>query len=86
MIDLTLAKNALLQAEEILGELDGLDLDDGDAVYSQPRSELREARAQTSKDMLLLVDKLTLSALLVKDAYWVFKGEGSVFDEEPDNA
>jgi hypothetical protein len=87
MIDLTTARQVLLKTEELFEDLDGLDLSDEAAVLEQgrttpKRANLRQERAQASKDLLLLVDRFELLAQLVKDSYWKFKGEGSAFEED----
>lgn len=80
MIDLSKARAVLQDAQELIDDLDGLDIDDTAAVLEQGRTSPRVAasrqeRAQASKDLLLLQDRLEMAASLVKSAYWVMKGE-----------
>lgn len=75
MIDLTRARHVLSSAKELLDDLDGVDLDDSNAIYAQGQSNIRQERAQASKDLLQLADQLDLAGQLVRNAYWSFRGE-----------
>jgi hypothetical protein len=63
------------EVREILTELDGVDLDDTSAIASQTKTKAREARAEMSKSLLLLADRLDLCASLVRREYWFARGE-----------
>jgi hypothetical protein len=94
-------QRVLEDALELIEDLDGLELDDETAITDRPGTELRAERAQASKDLLLLVDRLTLAAslmkrdtmpaghlelaaALVKNSYWVYKGEPDPLEQPLD--
>lgn len=87
MIDLTVIRKAIDDAKELAEDLDGLDLDDSDAIStsnskSRSKAEARAEKAQASKDLLLLADRLGAASYLCRDAYWKFKGEFSIIDQD----
>jgi hypothetical protein len=83
MIQLKEARTLLIQAQELLEDLDGLELEDYDSVNNHTHSDLSVAErkslrlelAQASKDLLMLVDLCTAAGQLVKLRYWDYKGE-----------
>lgn len=86
MIDLTAARRAMDDAQELLDDLDGLEISDERAITQSPKTKLREERARASKDLLLLVSRLKMAASLTENAYWIFKGEPDILEEpEPEH-
>ena len=75
MINLDNAARAVREAQRLLDELHGLDLDESDAVTSQSRGETRKIKAQRSQDLQLLANRLELAAALVRVEYWYARGE-----------
>lgn len=86
MIDLTQSRKVLEDAWEMLEDLDGLELQDEAITTRRPgqnnakAQEARAERAQASRDLLLLADALAAAEATVRQAYWKYKGQGSVFD------
>lgn len=84
MIDLTQTRTIINDAWEILEDLDGLDLDDGDGIVENRNNsaakQARIERAQTSRDLLMLADRLAAAEATVRQTYWKFKGGESAFD------
>ncbi len=76
MIDLEKVKR-MLEGEivDLIDGLHGVDLDDVGAIESQTKSKIRTFRAEKSKELLLLADRLELCANLVRNEYWYAKGE-----------
>lgn len=81
MINLSRVKAILAEAEAIVSELDGTELDETNAVASQTKSKAREVRARKSQDLNLLADRLQLAAQLVRTEYWFARGESDPIDE-----
>lgn len=75
MIDLTHVKSVLKEANGIIPWVDGVDLDETDAITSQSKGKARHQRAQTSQHLQLLATRLELAAALVRNEYWVARGE-----------
>jgi hypothetical protein len=75
MIDLTKVRAVLDDANSLIGDLDGLDLDDSTAVTSQSKGKARQERAQRSQELQLLATRLELAAALVRCEYWFARGE-----------
>lgn len=75
VIDLTRVRKVLNEASTLVGRLDGLDLDETNAVASQSKSRSRQERAQASQDLNLLASRLELAAQLVRVEYWAARGE-----------
>lgn len=61
---------------DLVDELDGFDLDETGAIESQTKSRQRTLKAEKSRELLLLADRLELAANLVRNEYWVARGEG----------
>jgi hypothetical protein len=89
LIDLTKARKSLDDAKALLEDLDGFelpnldDIDDwapGDRPGREELQRMRSERAQTSRDLMFLADRLAAAETFVRDTYWVFRGEPSVFD------
>lgn len=75
MIDLTRVKEVLREIGNMVTDLDGLDLDDSDALTSQTKGQLRQIRAQRSQDLQLLATRFELGASLTRIEYWFARGE-----------
>lgn len=75
MIDLSSVKSVLDEANSLATALDGIDLDETDAVISQSRGEARRIKARHSQDLQLLANRLELAAALVRTEYWFARGE-----------
>jgi len=92
MIDLTNARRIFADAKELFEDLDGLNLPEIDDITGQPprgdrpsRTELtriKAERAQAGRDLMLLADRLAACESVVRDAYWKFRGEPSIFEPE----
>lgn len=93
MIDLAHARKIFVDAEELFEDLDGLDLPEIDDITDQvPRGaakpsraeiiRIKSERAQASRDLMMLADRLAACEAVVRDAYWKFRGEESVFEPE----
>lgn len=80
VIDLTLVRKTLGEAATLVDRLDGLDLDEKDAVASQSKSRTRQERAQASQNLNLLASRLELAAQLVRVEYWAARGETNPLD------
>lgn len=75
MIDLTNAQRALDEANTLMSFLDGVELNESDALTSQSRGEARKIKAQHSQNLQLLANRLELAAALVRTEYWFARGE-----------
>lgn len=75
MINLHIVRRVLDHASEMVDSLDGLPLDESDAITSQSKGEARRIRAQRSQDLQLLATRLELAAALVRNEYWFARGE-----------
>lgn len=80
MIDLSRVREVLKECETLIDDLDGVDLDDSDAVTSQSKGQLRQARAQMSQDLQLLATRFELAASLTRVEYWFARGETDPLD------
>ena len=76
MIEMRDVRAVVEDAIEMMKDLDGVDHQDGDAVTSQSKGDLRKQKAQTSQDLLRLAARLDLAAELVRNEYW-FSRSGS---------
>jgi hypothetical protein len=74
MIDLSQVRFILEEAQELVEELDGVDLDESTAVTSQSKGRDRRERAELSQSLNLLGDRLLLASSLVKVEYWHARG------------
>lgn len=81
MIKLTRVRNVLAEINEMVDELDGVDLDETDAVTSQSKGEARKVKAQRSQDLQLLANRFELGAALVRNEYWFARGEQDPIDQ-----
>ena len=87
MIDLSRVKEVLEgEVTNLISERHGLDLDDSEAIVDQTRSKARTFRAEKSREMLLLADRLDLVANLVRNEYWYARGETDPLNLERGNA
>lgn len=81
MIDLSKVRDVLGDCEDLIASLDGVqheqDLVEGPMSGSLKRAtaEARTAKAERSKALLLLKDRLELAASLVGIEYWYARGE-----------
>lgn len=76
MINLTKVAAIVKEATDLIADLDGLDLDEADAVTSQSKGDARRLKAQRSQDLQLLATRLELASALVRCEYWYARGEG----------
>lgn len=82
MIDLSRVREVLAEVGDLVEELDGLDLDDSDAVTSQSKGARRQMKAQRSRELQLLAGRLELAASLVWVEYWYARGEADPLHPE----
>lgn len=75
MINLNRVRAVLSEVQALVDDLDGVDLDETDALTSQTKSKKREIKAQRSQDLNLLATRLELAANLVRVEYWYARGE-----------
>jgi hypothetical protein len=75
MIDLSNVVSCLREADALVQNLHGRELDETDAITSQSRGTERKRRAQMSQDLQLLATRLELAASLVRVEYWHARGE-----------
>ena len=75
MIDLAAVRSVLMEVESLVAQLDGLELDDTDALSSQSKGAARKEKAQRSQELQLLAVRLELAASLVRNEYWFARGE-----------
>lgn len=75
MIDLNHVRTVVDEVVDLITVLDGLDLDETDALTSQSKGEVRRVKAQRSQDLQLLATRLELAAALVRNEYWYARGE-----------
>lgn len=76
MINLTTVRRVLSDAQELIDDLDGRELDETHAITSQSRGVERKKRAQMSQDLQLLATRLELAASLTRVEYWHARGCG----------
>lgn len=82
MINLSLVRNVVDDVVDLITTLDGIELDESDAVTSQSKGEARRIRAQRSQDLQLLASRLELAAQLVRVEYWYARGERDPINPE----
>lgn len=82
MIDLSRVKAVLREVQTLISDLDGLSLDDSEAVTSQSKGVARQERARRSQELQLLATRLELAAALTRTEYWFARGEMDPFDPE----
>lgn len=75
VVDLSQVRTVLAEITTLVENLDGIDLDETDAVRSQSKGRSRQERAQASQDMNLLASRFELCAQLVRVQYWAARGE-----------
>lgn len=75
MIDLGHVKGILAEAEALVAELHGVELNEERAVEDQTKNRTRVERARLSQDLNLLAGRLDLAAELVRNEYWFARGE-----------
>ena len=68
-IDLSVVHSQMIDLTDSVQHLDGVDLDDNDAVANK-----RQYAAEVTRDLLHLADSLDLLAALVRNEYWRTKG------------
>lgn len=76
MINLSTVKALLGDVQTLVDGLDGVDLNEEDALTSQSKGRARQERARKSQDLNLLAHRLRLAAELVQNEYWYARGEG----------
>lgn len=75
MIDLHRVRAILDEAQGVIDELDGVDLDERQALgNNQSKSLDRQQRAAMSQSLNQLADRLQLASTLVRNEYWVARG------------
>lgn len=75
MLDLHRVRGILEEAGEVIAQLDGLELDETEALKnSQSKSLDRQQRAAMSQALNQLADRLQLASSLVRNEYWVARG------------
>lgn len=74
MIDMAPTKKVLLEALEIIEELQGRPLDEQDAVENQSTGDARRERARLSQNLQYVATRLELAAALVRVEYWHARG------------
>lgn len=82
MINLSAARRALTDAQDLIERLDGRELDETTAIVSQSRGAARKERAQMSQDLQLLATRLELAAQLARVEYWYARGEHDPLNPE----
>lgn len=75
MIDLSRVRAVMAECLELMAELDGLELDEREALTNQSKGDLRRERAQRSGELRLLADRLHLAGSLTTAEYWTARGE-----------
>lgn len=76
MIDLNQTRTILEECLDLVEELDGIEhADTGDN-----RTKGREERVLRSRQLQLLSDRLSLASSLVRNEYWVARGEHDPLD------
>lgn len=84
MIDLSRVQEVLDEARDLIQELHGVELDETKALTSQSRGEARRVRAQQSQDLRRLAELFELCASLVRNEYWVARGETDYIHDRRD--
>lgn len=74
-IDFTRLRHVLEEVNEIVASLDGIDLDETNALTSNAKGRARQEKAKRSQDLQLLATRLELGAALVRVEYWCSRGE-----------
>lgn len=77
MIDMTGVLIVLREVSTLVEDLNGIDLDETNAIASQSKGRSRRERAQASQDLNLLASRLELAAQLVRVQYWAARGESN---------
>lgn len=80
MIDFELVRQTLNECSRLVEELDGLDHDDSRAHLESSHTNARKERARRSQQMQFLANRLELAASLVRNEYWVARGERDALD------
>lgn len=80
LIDLTRVRNVLAEVNELVEELDGVELDETNAIESQTKTKAREIKARRSQSLQLLATRLELAGHLVRNEYWFARGEVDPLD------
>jgi hypothetical protein len=75
VIDLRPVKAVMREVDALIDALHGQDLDETAAVTHQTKNRSRQERAQMSQHLNLLASRLELAAQLVRNEYWVARGE-----------
>lgn len=83
LIDFKMVRDVLQDIGELVDDLDGIDLDESDAITSQSKGRHRQERARISQDLNLLADRLDLAAQLVRVQYWKARGEEDPLSHPP---
>lgn len=87
MIDLSTTRRVLDECLDLIESLDGQELDDS---FTGPRSrheetrEEKRLRAERSKSLMLLAQRLAFAEQLVLNEYWYAKGEPDLLNPDRD--
>jgi hypothetical protein len=74
MINLTRVQRILDEVHDKIEELDGMELDETNALTNQTTSNVRVLKAQRSQDLQFMANRLELAAQLVRVEYWAARG------------
>lgn len=74
-IELNPVRGVLREVNDLIGALDGQDLNETDAITNQSTGEARRQRAARSQELQLLANRLELAAQLVRVEYWFARGK-----------
>lgn len=83
MIRLTAARAALDDVAVLIAEVDGVQLQDWPDQEGDRHA--RKEKAQLTRKLLLIADRLDLAAQLVRAEYWFAKGEPDILQPERDD-
>lgn len=74
-IDLSRVKSVLTEVDALVQELDGVASSDAKSWAQQGGGDRRREQAKRSQELQLLASRLELAAQLVRNEFWVYKGE-----------
>lgn len=68
-------RNVLDECRDLMNSLDGMELDESNALVSQSKGAARQRKAKASQDLQMLATRFELAASLVRVEYWIARGE-----------
>lgn len=74
-VNLSRVRAILNEAQVLVDELDGLELDDSRSYMDQSKGNARQERAKRTQELQLLATRFELAAALVRVEFWYVKGE-----------